>query len=540
MSRHSAKNQSDDLVAINRRRDVRRRTIPALAQAGPVSVWMVLFVTIPMLYIIFVSFMSRGVFGDVVYEFSLESYQTLLDSIYFKVIVKSLQVALFTTIACLLLGYPFAYYIARKPPEVASKLIMLIMIPFWTNSLMRLNSWLLLFQTSGPVNTFLQWAGITSEPVTFIYTDPLVMLGLVTNMLPFAVLPLYSTIEKLQNSLLEASSDLGATPRQTFFRITLPLTFPGIFSAVILVFIPSLGIYTVSDMLGGGKVLYIGTLSLSLSNRTEQFHFFFYGCLDGLKSGSQQFSRVIAFALLILTSLDIFPGSRRKCQLALSIHIDLGYTQVDGLFDHVCRDSGTAVQNQRHISGQLLDGIQSLEAQSLPVFRIFAMDIADSGCQEVDTQISDHLALFGICALTHSHNAVFLAADGSNLCLQRHSMLCADLHQLFGLGHVFLDGIMGTIKHDGGEACLHTLQTSFIAAVIQMKRNRNRNVQLFQHTVHHSHNSFISCHILSCALGNSQDHRRVALLRGQQDGLGPLQVVDVKLAYCIMAGFCFF
>ena len=210
--------------------------------------------------IIFVSFMSRGVFGDVVYEFSLESYQTLLDSIYFKVIVKSLQVALFTTVACLLLGYPFAYYIARKPPAVASRLIMLIMIPFWTNSLMRLNSWLLLFQTSGPVNTFLQWAGITSEPVTFIYTDPLVMLGLVTNMLPFAVLPLYSTIEKLQNSLLEASSDLGANPRQTFFRITLPLTFPGIFSAVILVFIPSLGIYTVSDMLGGGKVLYIGNI----------------------------------------------------------------------------------------------------------------------------------------------------------------------------------------------------------------------------------------------------------------------------------------
>ena len=250
MSRQTPKNGASELQAINRRRDVRRKTIPALAQAGPVSVWMILFV----------SFMSRGVFGDVVYEFSLESYQTLLDSTYFKVIVKSLQVALFTTVACLLLVYPFAYYIARKPPEVASKLIMLIMIPFWTNSLMRLNSWLLLFQTSGPVNTFLQWAGLVEQPITFIYTDGLVMLGLVTNMLPFAVLPLYSTIEKLQTSLLEASSDLGANPRQTFFRITLPLTFPGIFSAVILVFIPSLGIYTVSDMLGGGKVLYIGNI----------------------------------------------------------------------------------------------------------------------------------------------------------------------------------------------------------------------------------------------------------------------------------------
>lgn len=200
------------------RRDVRRRTLPALAQAGPVSVWMILFVTIPMLFILYISFMSRSVFGDVVYEFSLGSYQTLLDATYFKVILKSLQVAVFTTVLCLLLGYPFAYYIARKPPEVASRLIMLIMIPFWTNSLMRLNSWLLLFQTSGPINTFLQWSGLTDHPITFIYTDALVVLGMITNMLPFAVLPLYSTIEKLQKSLLEASSDLGATPVQTFFR----------------------------------------------------------------------------------------------------------------------------------------------------------------------------------------------------------------------------------------------------------------------------------------------------------------------------------
>lgn len=240
--------------------ELRRRTLPTLAMAGPVSVWMILFVTLPMLFIIYISVMSRGVFGDVVYTFSLDSYKTLLDATYFKVILKSLQAAVLTTVLCLAMGYPFAYYIARKPRETASRLIMLIMIPFWTNSLMRLNSWLLLFQTSGPVNHFLQWAGLTDHPITFIYTDALVVLGLITNMLPFAVLPLYSSIEKLENSLLEASSDLGATPVQTFLRVTLPLTFPGIFSAIILVFIPSLGIYTVSDILGGGKVLYIGNI----------------------------------------------------------------------------------------------------------------------------------------------------------------------------------------------------------------------------------------------------------------------------------------
>lgn len=285
---------TSDLQAIRRKRDMRRKTIPALAQAGPVSIWMILFVTLPMLFIIYISFMSRGVFGDVVYQFSLESYQTLLDATYFKVILKSLKAALLTTVLCLGLGYPFAYYIARKPPEVASRLIMLIMIPFWTNSLMRLNSWLVLFQTSGPVNNFLQWTGLVDRPITFIYTDGLVVLGLITNMLPFAVLPLYSSIEKLQKSLLEASADLGATPSQTFFKVTLPLTFPGIFSAIILVFIPSLGIYTVSDILGGGKVLYIGNI---IKNQ--------FGSIRNWPLGA-----ALSVLLLVITGLLIFIYTR--------------------------------------------------------------------------------------------------------------------------------------------------------------------------------------------------------------------------------------
>ena len=238
----------------------KKNLLPKIAMAGPVSVWMILFVTIPMLYVIFISFMSRGVFGDVVYEFSTESYSTILDPTYFQVILKSLKAAGLTTVLCLLIGYPFAYIIARKPKDVAAKMITLLMIPFWTNSLMRLNSWLLLFQTSGPVNNFLVNTGIVDKPISFIYTDELVLIGLITNMLPFAVLPMYSTIEKLEKSMLEASADLGANPRTTFCRITLPITFPGIFSAIIQTFIPSLGIYTVTDMLGGGKVLFIGNI----------------------------------------------------------------------------------------------------------------------------------------------------------------------------------------------------------------------------------------------------------------------------------------
>lgn len=268
--------------------------LPVLAQAGPVSVWMILFVLLPMIYIVYISFMSRGVFGDVVYKFSLESYQTLLDATYFKVILKSLQVAVFTTVLCLLVGYPFAYFIAKKPRDVASKMITLIMIPFWTNSLMRLNSWLLVFQTSGPVNKFLVSAGFVDKPVTFIYTDGLVVLGMITNMLPFAVLPLYSSIEKLDKSLLEASADLGANPVKTFLHVTLPVTFPGIFSSIILVFIPTLGIYTVSDMLGGGKVLYIGNI---IKNQ--------FGAIRNWPLGA-----ALSVLLIVLTGLLIFIYTR--------------------------------------------------------------------------------------------------------------------------------------------------------------------------------------------------------------------------------------
>jgi len=268
--------------------------LPMLAQAGPVSLWMILFVTLPLLYIIFISFMKRGVFGDVVYDFSMESYQTIMDPLYFSVILKSFRVATRTTLLCLLFGYPLAYFIATRKPETASKLIMLLMIPFWTNGMMRLNAWMLFFQVNGPVNYVLTHLGIVEKPVMFLYTDWLVNIGLFTNMLPFAVLPMYSSIEKLQKSLLEASYDLGANRTKTFLKVTLPLTFPGIFSAIILTFIPALGTYTVTDMLGGGKVLYIGNI---IKNQ--------FGATRNWPLGA-----ALSVLLLLITALLIFIYSR--------------------------------------------------------------------------------------------------------------------------------------------------------------------------------------------------------------------------------------
>ena len=273
----------------------KRNKLPFLAQAGPVSIWMVLFVTVPLLFIIFVSFMKRGIYGGIEYTPSLESYSSLKDPVYWSVIIKSFKVASMTTFLCLVFGYPFAYYIARKPAEIASRLIMLLMIPFWTNGLMRLNAWMLFFQTNGPVNNvLLNVLKLIDRPIVFLYTDWLVNIGLFTGMLPFAVLPIYSSIEKLQKNLLEASSDLGANAQTTFFRVTLPLTLPGIVSAIILTFIPALGIYTTTDMLGGGKVIYIGNV---IKNQ--------FGSIRNWPLGA-----ALSVLLLLITALLIFIYSR--------------------------------------------------------------------------------------------------------------------------------------------------------------------------------------------------------------------------------------
>jgi spermidine/putrescine transport system permease protein len=247
-------------LALAKRRRRKRSTYPAIATAGPVSFWMLFFVLLPFLYIVLLSFLSRTAYGGVEYRFTLENYAMMFQPVYLKVILKSLQLAFLTTVICLLAGYPLAYYIARKPAKTAAKLIILIMIPFWTNSIVRLYSISLIGQPNSFLNHFLMKIGVIREPLHFLYSDGAVIAGLILSMLAFAVLPLYASIEKLDKSLLEASSDLGAGPAATFFRVTLPLTMPGVVSSVILVFIPSLGMYYVPETLGGGKIMLIGSL----------------------------------------------------------------------------------------------------------------------------------------------------------------------------------------------------------------------------------------------------------------------------------------
>ena len=237
-----------------------RRKMPVAVTAGPISIWMLIFILLPMLYILFISFMTRDVYGNIEYTFTLDNYKEMFQPLYLSVIGKSIKMAFITTVICLVVGYPLAYYIASKPSKTAAKLLMLVMIPYWTSSLVRLFSINQLGMPNGFINLILLKLGIISEPINFLFSDGIVIVGLLIAMLPFSVLPLYSSIEKLDKSLLEASKDLGAKPAKTFFKVTVPLTMPGIVGCVLLVFIPSLGMYSVPEMLGGGKVMLIGTL----------------------------------------------------------------------------------------------------------------------------------------------------------------------------------------------------------------------------------------------------------------------------------------
>ena len=250
----------ESIESKKKRRKLKSKIVPMLSMVGPISFWMIIFVIVPLIYIGFMSFMTRGTYGGIRYKFTLENYKTIFDPLYFKVILNSIGIALTSSIICILIGYPFAYYLTKQPIKKRGALIMLIMIPFWTSSMVRTYSWVILLHASGIVNKFLMAIGLISEPLQLLYNDFAVTLGIVYILLPFGILPLYSAIEKLDKSLIEASNDLGAKPYKTFINVTLPLTSSGIFASVILTFIPSLGYYFTADILGGGKTLMIGNL----------------------------------------------------------------------------------------------------------------------------------------------------------------------------------------------------------------------------------------------------------------------------------------
>ena len=238
----------------------RIKSAGAIWMISPVTFWMIAFLFIPIVLILVVSFMSRGTYGGIEYVFTLENYARFFDSLYMNILLSSILMATVTTAICIIFGYPFAYLIARSSPKYRTLLLFLVIIPFWTNSLIRTYAWIILLRTEGVINHLLMSIGLISEPLALLYNNGAILVGLVYTLFPFMVLPLYASIEKLDKSYLEAASDLGAKGWQTFMKITLPLTMPGIVAGSLLVFIPTLGLFFIPDLMGGAKTMMIGNL----------------------------------------------------------------------------------------------------------------------------------------------------------------------------------------------------------------------------------------------------------------------------------------
>lgn len=226
----------------------------------PAVIWLLLFLVIPTLLIVLYSFLKNGTYGGVIYSFTMEHFARFFEPLYMQILWDTLVVAVLTTVLCLLLGYPLAYAITRVSKKWQNILLLLVMVPFWINFLVRSYAWVVILRSQGLINTILLKLGIISEPLQLLYTPEAVMLGMVYALLPFMILPMYVSIEKMDRRLLEAAYDLGASPWKAFWKITLPQTMPGIIAGSILVFVPSLGMFVVPDIMGGAKSALIGNV----------------------------------------------------------------------------------------------------------------------------------------------------------------------------------------------------------------------------------------------------------------------------------------
>ena len=268
--------------------------------------WLIFFVLIPNLLVLTVSFLTRDGSDFYALPFTLDNYANLFNPLYAQVVWNSLYMSGIATIICLLIGYPFAFMVSKINPKYRPFLLFLVVLPFWTNSLIRIYGMKVFLGVKGVLNTMLMDMGILSEPLRILNTEVAVIIGLVYLLLPFMILPLYSAIEKLDGRLLEAARDLGANAVQRFFRVILPLTMPGIVAGCLLVLLPAMGMFYVADLLGGAKVLLVGNVIKS----------------EFLISRNWPFGSAISIGLTILMALLIFVYYRANKLLNKKVELE--------------------------------------------------------------------------------------------------------------------------------------------------------------------------------------------------------------------------
>jgi spermidine/putrescine transport system permease protein len=253
----------------------RRKSLQLAGLLGPGAFWLMLFFNLPLLIVLFISFAERGRAGGIRLPpiFTLENYAQFFNAcrsefsgpecdplLYIGIFGHSVRIGLVVTMLCILIGYPLAYFISQASPRWRDALLLLVMIPFWTNFLVRTYALKQVLGAEGIINSLLMGAGLIQQPLDLLFNEFAVVLGLVYGYLPFAILPMYASVEKFDYTLLEAAADLGANARRAFWRVMLPMTLPGVVAAVVLTFVPVVGAFITPDIMGGGKIEMIGTL----------------------------------------------------------------------------------------------------------------------------------------------------------------------------------------------------------------------------------------------------------------------------------------
>lgn len=240
--------------------DHRRPSWKAWALLAPMVLWLIAFVVVPSAILLVYSFCERDEVGGVVFHLNLDNYRRVFDPVYLRIFGRSIGYAALTTALCIVIGYPVAYYIARAGESLRNKLLLLVMVPFWTSFLIRTYAWITILKQEGLLNSLVQSMNLRLEPFNLLYTPTAVIIGLVYAYLPFMILPIYGSAEKLDNSLIEAAYDLGAGPVRAFSSVIVPLTMPGIAAGTLLVFVPAIGMFAITDLMGGAKVPMIGNV----------------------------------------------------------------------------------------------------------------------------------------------------------------------------------------------------------------------------------------------------------------------------------------
>lgn len=241
-------------------RDARRPSWQAGLLLAPTVAWLIAFVIAPTAILLVYSFCERDEFGRVVFSFTWENYQRVADPVYARIFARSVGYAALTTALCVVIGYPVAFFIGRASERVRQRLLLLIMIPFWTSFLIRTYAWITILKQEGLLNSVLRAFVAGATPLDLLYTPFAVIIGLVYAYLPFMILPIYGSVEKLDGALIEAAHDLGAGPWRVFSSVIIPLTMPGIAAGTLLVFVPAIGMFAITDLMGGARVPLIGNV----------------------------------------------------------------------------------------------------------------------------------------------------------------------------------------------------------------------------------------------------------------------------------------